>query len=85
MTTPTEVLQQFAHRLQLAAPREWDAFLQCLDAYATEITVAVISAEQNEILVRQGSARMAIHLLQSFRTCGNPRPQPQPVPQPPQP
>lgn len=67
----------------MAAPTEWDAFVECFDAAATEITVAVIHADQSEVLNRQGRAWLAIHLLNAFRTCHNPTPQ-QP-PQPPQP
>lgn len=75
--TPTDVLSHYAHTLQLAAPREWEAFVQCFDAYATEITVTVISAEQNEVLGAQGKARAFLHLLKIFRECGKPKSQPQ--------
>lgn len=79
--TPTDVLKQYAHRIQMAAPKEWDAFVQCFDAYATEITVAVTTAGQHEVLNMQGRAVLAIHLLRSFRECHI---QP-PTQQPPQP
>lgn len=80
--TPTEVLKQYAHRIQLAAPKEWDGFLECFDAYATSVTVAVIHAEQHEVLPKQGRAQLAIHLLNAFRTCHLPTPQAQQPPQP---
>lgn len=69
MTTvsPSQVLAQYAHRLQLAAPKEWEVFCEVFDAYATEVTVAVTAAEQNEILVKQGQARAFLHLLKLFR------------------
>jgi hypothetical protein len=67
--TPSVILAQYAHRLQLAAPKEWDTFVQCFDAYATEVTVAVTMAEQNDVLQKQGQARAFIHLLQLFRNC----------------
>lgn len=84
--SPTDVLKHYSHALQLAAPREWDAFVQCFDAYATEVTVAVTAAEQHEILVAQGRAKAFLHLLNTFRECHlKPQPthpQPQPVQQP---
>lgn len=81
--TPTDFLKQFAHRIQMAAPKEWDGFVQCFDAYATEITVAVTTAKQDEILNVQGRAQLAIHLLRAFREC-HLQPQ-QATQQPPQP
>jgi hypothetical protein len=69
LTTPSTVLAHYAHGLQIAAPREWEAFVQCFDAYATEVTVAVTNAEQNEVLGAQGQARAFLHLLRLFRTC----------------
>lgn len=80
--TPSDALKHYAHALQLSAPKEWEAFVQCFDAYATEVTVAVTAAEQNEILVKQGQAKAFLHLLQTFRTCHIKRPQPSPT-QPP--
>lgn len=80
--TPTQVLQQYAHRLQLAAPKEWDAFTECFDAYATAVTVAVIHADQSEILSKQGRAQACVVLLQAFRTCHVPPQQSQQPPQP---
>ena len=68
--TPSDILTHYAHALQLAAPREWETFVQVFDAYATEVTVAVTAAEQNEILVAQGRAKAFLHLLKLFRECG---------------
>jgi hypothetical protein len=62
-------LSHYARSLQLAAPKEWEAFVQVFDAYATEVTVAVTAAEQHEILVAQGRARAFLHLLRLFRDC----------------
>lgn len=81
--SPTDVLKHYSHQIQLAAPKEWEAFVQCFDAYATQVTVAVTAAEQHEILVAQGRAKAFLHLLDAFRTCHvPPRPQPSPA-QPP--
>lgn len=72
-TSPTVVLAQHALRLRSAAPREWEAFVECFDAYAMEVTVAVTAAEQNEILVAQGRAKAFLHLLKTFRECHVPQ------------
>ena len=70
--TPSDVLSQHAHALHIAAPREWETFVEVFDAYATEVTVAVTAAEQNEILQKQGQARAFLHLLNLFRNCDKP-------------
>ena len=79
--TPSSVLSHHAHRIMQAAPREWEAFVEVFDKYATEVTVAVTAADVNEILVAQGRARAFLHLLKLFRTCHLPPPTQQP-PQP---
>lgn len=73
--TPSDVLRVYSHALQVAAPREWETFVECFDAYATDVTVAVTNAEQHEILVAQGRAKAFLHLLTLFRNCHK---QPQP-------
>lgn len=73
-----DALKHYAHTLQLAAPREWEAFVEFFDAYATEITVAVTTAEQHEVLVAQGRARAFLYLLRAFRECHLKTPQPNP-------
>jgi hypothetical protein len=75
-STP-EYLSQCALRLRSADPKAWDEFCVGLDAYATEITVAVTAAEQNDILNQQGRAQMALHFLRMMRDCGK-RPQQRP-------
>lgn len=67
--TPSEVLAHYAHALQVAAPQEWATFVECFDAYATDVTVAVTTAEQHEILQKQGQARAFLHLLKLFKNC----------------
>lgn len=69
MISPTQLLAQYAVRLKNVSPQDWDAFVACFDAYATEVTVAVTNAEQNEILVAQGRAKAFLHLLDTFRNC----------------
>lgn len=68
--TPSDVLSHYAHAIQIAAPKEWEAFVQTFDAYSTEVTVAVTDAEQHEVLVAQGKAKAFLHLLKLFRECG---------------
>ena len=75
--TPSAVLSHYALSLKSAAPKQWEAFVECFDAYATSVTVAVTAAEQHEILVAQGRAKAFLHLLKLFRECHiSPRPTP---------
>lgn len=67
--TPSDAFQQYAYRLQLAAPKEWEEFVQLFDAFATEVTVAVTRADQSEILNKQGQAQAFLHLLKLMREC----------------
>lgn len=67
--SPTNILAKYAHGLQLAAPREWEAFVEVFDAYSTDVTVAVTVADQSAILNAQGRAQAFLHLLKTFREC----------------
>lgn len=82
MNSPTtkDFLSQSALRLRSAAPKDFEHFVEVFDAYATEVTVAVTAADQNEILNRQGRAQFALALLQLLRECHKP---PKPTPQQP--
>jgi len=73
--TPPTLCAHYARALQSAAPKEWEAFVECFDAYSTEVTVAVTAAEQNEILQKQGRAQAFLHLLKLFRNCHTITPQ----------
>jgi hypothetical protein len=77
--SPSDVLSEYARHLRAAAPKEWEAFVHCFDAYATEVTVAVIHADQSSVLNAQGRASAFLHLLKLFQECGNP---PKKSPQP---
>jgi hypothetical protein len=55
--------------LRSAAPKEFETFVEVFDAYATEVTLAVTSADQNMILNCQGRAQAFLHLLRMFREC----------------
>lgn len=69
MINPTDVLRQHAHALRIAAPLEWERFVAVFDAYSAEVTVAVIAADQSEILTAQGRAKAFRHLAETFRNC----------------
>lgn len=68
-TTPSAFLSHYARAIRNASPKEWEAFVQCFDAYATEVTLAVTSADASGILVAQGKAQAFLHLLKLFREC----------------
>lgn len=84
MTTPTDLLRHYARQIALAAPKEWEAFVECFDAYSTDVTVAVTHATSEDVLVAQGRARAFLHLLKTFRECNRAAPQSSPT-APPQP
>jgi hypothetical protein len=44
-------------------PQVYDKFMLLLDAYATDIVLAVTEAPQTDILVAQGRAQMALKFL----------------------
>lgn len=74
-----DVLKQYAHQLQLAAPKEWDTFLQVFDAYTHEVVMAMADAPSEQILGAQGRANAYIWLLRHFRTCHQKTPQQPPT------
>lgn len=82
--TPSLVLQHYARSLALSSPSEWEAFVQCFDAYATDVTLAVTNAPADSVLVAQGKAQAFLHLLRLFRDCNKAAPQQAPT-APPQP
>lgn len=56
-------------RVRAQAPKEFEAFTEAFDAYATAVTVAVTAADQNSILNCQGRAQAFLHILKMFREC----------------
>lgn len=84
--TPTtaNIVSEYALRMRAAAPKEFEAFVQAFDAYATEVTVAVTVVGQHEILNQQGRAQFALHFLKLLRECHiPPKPKTPPPNQPP--
>jgi predicted Zn-dependent protease with MMP-like domain len=67
--TPQMVLAKFCMRLRALDERAWDDFVQCFDAYTTEVTVAVTEAPQDKILNAQGRAQAMLIMLNTFRNC----------------
>lgn len=65
-STP-QVVAHYAQTLRLAAPKEYDQFVEAFDVWATEVTVAVTSAPQHEVLNQQGKAQAYLHLLKMYR------------------
>lgn len=67
--TPSLVLADVSRHLRSVAPREWERFVEVMTAYADEVTVAVTTAQQNDILNHQGRAQAFRHLAKTFREC----------------
>jgi hypothetical protein len=61
------VVAHYMQGMRVAAPREYEGFVEAFDAYATEVTVAVTTAPQHEVLQQQGKAQAFLHLLAMFR------------------
>lgn len=75
----TDFIQHFAFQLRGADPKAYQSFLEVLDAYATEITVAVTDAPAQDILNMQGRAKQTLVLLHLLRHPKPLPPQPQPT------
>jgi hypothetical protein len=56
-------------RLRTADPTAWEGFVDCFDAYSTEVTLAVTQAPQDAILNAQGRAQAMLILLDTFKNC----------------
>lgn len=81
--TPTTVqmFKHFALQLKNANPKAFDAFVETMDVYATEVTLQLTAAPQTEILNMQGRAQQCLALLRMLRECAPPAPPPQQTPQ----
>lgn len=66
VTTP-QLVAHYVQNVRVAAPKEWAALVEAFDVWATEVTVAVTTAGQNEVLNQQGRAQAYLHLLKMFR------------------
>ena len=69
---------EFATKFRNHDPRLYDEFLRLLNAYTTEVTVAVTQASPAEILVMQGRAQQAIYFYQLLSEFREPKPKPTP-------
>ncbi len=63
----SDYMQHFAYILRQADHKAYQSFLEALDAYATEITVAVTDAAPADILNMQGRAKQTLVLLHLLR------------------
>lgn len=54
-----QLVAVYADRLKRAEPQTYEQFIRALDAYTTELTVAVTDAPSESILVTQGRAQQA--------------------------
>lgn len=63
------VLARYCVRLRALDDRAWTDFVECFDAYTTEVTVAVTEAPQDKILNAQGRAQAMLILLSTFKNC----------------
>lgn len=70
-----DMLQRAALRLRNASPSEWDEFINAFADYSQDITLAVIESAPNEILDRQGRAKMMLSLHRLFVECDKQKPQ----------
>ena len=83
--TKKDVLQRAALLLRNASPSEWDKFLNAFADYSQDITLGVIEAAPNEILDKQGRAKMMLSLHRLFVECDKQKPQQSAAPTPPVP
>jgi hypothetical protein len=70
--TTANMLKAFALQLKNANPKAWDAFVECMDVYTTEVTIALTAAPATEILNMQGRSQQCLALLRIFRECSSP-------------
>ena len=69
---------EFATKFRNHDPHVYEQFLRLLDAYTTEVTVAVTQAPSSEILVKQGQAQQAIKFFQLLSEFREAKPKPTP-------
>lgn len=64
MSVDPKLLSQYARIFKNQDPRVYEKFIRVLDAYVTEITVAVTEADTSDILVAKGRAQQARKFFQ---------------------
>lgn len=62
-----DYIRHYAHVLRGADPKVYEQFLQAFEMYATEITVAVTDAPQEQILNMQGRAKQTLVIFEQLR------------------
>lgn len=73
MSVDPKQISQFALRVRNVDPPLYEQFIRLLDAYTTELTVAVTEAPADAILVSQGRAQQARKFLQLFAELPEPK------------
>jgi hypothetical protein len=66
MAFDPHVISDCMRMLKNADPRAYEKFLRVLDAYVSELTVAVTVAPVADILIAQGRAQQGIKFFQLF-------------------
>lgn len=66
MPVDTKKISEIARLFKNADPRLYETFIRVLDAYVTEVTVAVTEADTTDILVAKGRAQQARKFFQLF-------------------
>lgn len=78
MAIDTTKFGEFATKFKNHDPHVYEQFLRLLDAYVTEVTVAVTQASPAEILCAQGRAQQAIKFFQLLSEFREQKPKPTP-------
>ena len=81
--TPT--LSELALRLRNGNPEAWDEFLVQMQGYYEDLTMKVVQAPAEEVMVAQGRAQSIFALLRTFKECTVERKKPLPQAGSPQP
>lgn len=73
-----KLLSECMLRIRNLDPQLYEKFIRILDAYTTDVTVAVTEADTADILVAKGRAQQARKLFQLFTELREPPPTPSP-------
>ena len=71
MIDKNPTLSELALRLRNGNPEAWDEFLVRLQEYYEDLTMKVVQAPAEEVMVAQGRAQAAFALLRIFKECSS--------------
>ena len=77
-------LSDLALQLRNGNPDAWDTFLMRLQSYYEDLTMKVVQAPAEEVMVAQGRAQATFALLRIFKECTVERKHERPLPGNPQ-